>query len=45
MKFFSYALIARNILRVNCLKLAKMAIFKPPYFYEKWSQVKYFFQI
>ena len=26
----AYALIARNISRVNCPKLAKMAIFKPP---------------
>ena len=30
-----HALIARNISRVHCFKLAKMAIFKPPYLYEK----------
>ena len=28
--FSAHALIARNILRVNCPKLAKMAILKPP---------------
>ena len=29
-KISAYALIARNISRLNCPKLAKMAIFKPP---------------
>ena len=35
----------RKVSRVNCPKLVKMANFKPPYLYKKWSQVKYFFQI
>ena len=40
----SHALIARNISRVNCPKLVKMAISKPTKLYEKWSQVKYLFR-
>ena len=36
-----YALIARNVSRFNCPKMAKLVIFKPPYFYEKLSQVSF----
>ena len=39
---YPYALMARNISRVNCPKLA---IFEPPNLYEKRSEVKYLFKI